>query len=195
MYSALIQVVSRIVSAGAQWSSNARTQAHNIINAVKGGLSGINNAISSALSGVVGAFTAPFKQAYNEISNIAGHIKKKVEDAANDAKSLVGYSAGEGTDLYGNIYQGGQIVGNINDTGGYVQSPTSSSGGSLDLNHELKLTFNFENVPDHIDENHLIQALSSKQVIQSIVGNPDFQSLDRKVKDSLIAKNSRARGV
>ena len=56
-----------------------------------------------------------------------------------------------------------------------------------------------KNVPDDVDEDKLLKMIkvmvTDKSVIQALVSNPDFQSLDQKVKGSILTKARRARGV
>ena len=41
----------------------------------------------------------------------------------------------------------------------------------------------------------LRSAITDRSVINSLVNSPDFQSLDGKVKDRIMLKSNRARGV
>ena len=66
VYSALISVVSRIVSAGAQWVSNAKQKALDVVNGAYNTLSGLPGKVASALGGVVDAIVKPFRDAYDQ---------------------------------------------------------------------------------------------------------------------------------
>ena len=69
----------------------------------------------------------------------------------------------------------------------------------MNIKQELELVFDFKNLPNDVDEDKLLEMLkemvTDKSVIQALVSNPDFQSMDTKVKNSIIAKVKRARGV
>ena len=183
VYSLLISVVSRIVSAIQSWITNAVAKVKQFVTNVVGPFKDIPGKISKALSGVVNAVTKPFSDAWAAVKPYVD----KIQGAIDTLGSVANFQAGDGVDTEGNIYSNGVLVGNINT------SETGSS--SLELNHNLHVTFDFENVPDHVDENNLIQALKSKKVLSAITSNPDFQALDKKVKDSLTNKNRRARGA
>jgi len=183
-YSYLIAVVSRIISAGVQWVSNARQKASDVVTGVYNTLAGLPGQISSALGGVVSAITSPFKQAYDKVVGLVDSIKSKVSEGLSSAASLVGFA---GSDAAGGETAIDALTGeafNIN-TG----KSTSKTEGTLNLN------LNLENVPAHIDTETLIRVLTSKEVLDKVVGSDEFQTVDAHVKNKRSSRSSRARGV
>ena len=75
----------------------------------------------------------------------------------------------------------------------------TSNETSLSLDHNINFKFDFTNLPEGTSEENLVamlqSAITDRSVINSLVNSPDFQALDGKVKDRLILKNGRARGV
>ena len=75
----------------------------------------------------------------------------------------------------------------------------TSSDENLTLDHNINFTFDFNNLPDGTSEETLVamlrSAITDRSVINSLVNSPDFQALDGKVKDRLVLKGNRARGV
>ena len=67
------------------------------------------------------------------------------------------------------------------------------------VDQNLNLSLDLANVPSNIDENRLYdivgEAMTSKEFIQALAQNNDFQSVDRKVKARISAKSRRARGA
>ena len=68
--SALLRVVSAIISTIANWASAGASAARGVVNRIVGAFSGIQSRISGALSGVVSAITKPFTDAYNTAKGI-----------------------------------------------------------------------------------------------------------------------------
>ena len=70
---------------------------------------------------------------------------------------------------------------------------------NLTLDHNINFTFDFNNLPEGTSEETLVamlrSAITDRSVINSLVNSPDFQSLDGKVKDRIMLKSNRARGV
>ena len=182
--SALLGVVSSIVSAGSQWVSNARSKASEVVSSVVNTLSGLPGKIAGALSGVVDAITKPFQSAYDTLTGIVDKIKSKASEVAN-----ISLPTG----------WGGETA-----YGGETALPTFSSDGGTVIRHESEpievnvnenITLDLVNVPGHIDTNTLITMLSDREVLRSLTGNKDFQSLDAKVKEQLNFKVNRSRGI
>ena len=68
--SALLRVVSAIISTIANWASAGASAARGVVNRIVGAFSGIQSRISGALSGVVNTITKPFRDAYNTAKGI-----------------------------------------------------------------------------------------------------------------------------
>ena len=70
---------------------------------------------------------------------------------------------------------------------------------NLSLDHNINFSFDFTNLPEGTSEETLVamlrSAITDRSVINSLVNSPDFQSLDGKVKDRIMLKSNRARGV
>ena len=75
----------------------------------------------------------------------------------------------------------------------------TSGNESLTLDHNINFSFDFTNLPEGTSEETLVamlrSAITDRSVINSLVNSPDFQSLDGKVKDRIMLKSNRARGV
>jgi hypothetical protein len=186
-YSQLVAVVSRIISAGAQWVSNARSKASELVTTVTSKLGQLPGMISSALSGVVNAIVGPFKSAYDSVCGVVDNIKSKVSDAMNAIGSLSGAFGGEPA----SDARGGEVFPDAR--GGETISSDSGETLTVDINHNIKL--DLANVPVHIDTNTLIKMLSDREVIRAFVENQDFQSIDAKIKERLNFKVNRSRGI
>ena len=158
------------------------------------GIKGIVNSIKSAaqsithinIGGVTSKLTAPFQKAY---SNIVNWAKKTYQDAQNWYNSIKPKSSSGGA--YGFDLEG--MLAEMSSSNNY------SVDSSLTLDHNINFKFDFTNLPDGTSEENLIAmlrgAITDRSVINSLVNSPDFQSLDGKVKDRLMLKNNRARGV
>ena len=185
VYTALIGVVSRIVSAGASWLSNARSQALSVVNGVYNTFTGLPGKISSALSGVVSAITSPFTNAYNTVCGIVDNIKSKVEEGMNWIGNLGGAA---GFEAAGFEAAGFEAAGFETTT----SNPTEHHE-TIDVNYNISLDLN--NVPGGMSSTDLINALTNRDVLTALTGNRDFQTLDAKVKARINAKSNRARGA
>ena len=164
-------VVGTIRSAIQQWVSAAKEKAQKVVDGVRSALSGTASAVSGALSGVVDAIVGPFKKAYE------------------DAKGWWDKVASLGQARGGETFE--DFMGVTNTTSA---EETILAGGndSIDINHNI--TLDLANVPSQIDTNTLITMLSDTNVLRALTGNPDFQSLDARVKERLNLKQVRARG-
>ena len=181
VYSILMQALSRIISAGQQWVSNARQKASEVVSGVYNKLSEIPGKISSALSGVVDAIVKPFRDAYNQ-------AKQVWDDIVSMATNTPSVSAAGGTDLAAGGYDIG--VGDRSIKGWVIDE---SQQVDVNLQHEIVL--DLKNVPGHIDTKTLIEMLKNKEVLKSLTGNHDFQNLDKRVKDEIVRRTNRSRGV
>ena len=175
VYSALISVVSRIVSAGQQWVSNAKQKALDVVNGAYNTLSGLPGKVASALGGVVDAIVKPFRDAYDQA--------KGWWDKITSLDLSFGGEAAYGGETA--MSSGGQAF-NIN-TGEYVVSES----GPLVIEDNVNVTLDLQNVPATINTDQLISALSDRSVLSAIAGNRDFQTLDANVKKRISLRNAR----
>ena len=162
------------------------------------GIKGIVNSIKSAaqsithinISGVTSKLTAPFQKAY---SNIVSWAKKTYSDAQSWYNSIKPKSSSGGA--YGFDLEG--MLAEL--TSGSSSKIYTSSNESLSLDHNINFKFDFTNLPEGTSEENLVamlqSAITDRSVINSLVNSPDFQSLDGKVKERLVLKGNRARGV
>ena len=175
VYSALISVVSRIVSAGQQWVSNAKQKALDVVNGAYNTLSGLPGKVASALGGVVDAIVKPFRDAYDQA--------KGWWDKITSLDLSFGGEAAYGGETA--MSSGGQAF-NIN-TGEYVVSES----GPLVIEDNVNVTLDLQKVPATINTNQLISALQDRSVLSAIAGNRDFQSIDANVKKRISLRNAR----
>jgi hypothetical protein len=181
VYSLLLQVVRRIITAGQQWVTNAKQKAGEIVTGVYNALSNLPSKISSALSGVVNAITKPFTEAYNSVAKTVENIKKKAEET-----------------LHINVAKGGELgefdIENQNlgvTASQYLGIP---SDAPILIEDNINLTLDLQNVPTNISTNQLIEGLQNKNVLNALVTNRDFQTLDATVKQKINLKAKRSRG-
>ena len=186
IYSALIAAVGRIVSAGQQWINTAKQKAQGVVSGVKSGLSGIGSAISSALSGVVSAFTKPFSDAYNQICSYVDQIKAKASDIP-----VIGGMFGGDDYVPAGAMAGVDLSQNSNIT--------TTNGVDHNLTGELTLVHDLRNLPDSINEATVArlidETVSSDDFAKNLARNMSFQEYDLSVKQKLVARTNRARGV
>lgn len=184
--SALLGVVSSIVSAGVSWVSNARSKASEVVSNVVNTLSGLPGKISGAIGGVVDAITKPFRDAYNTLTGIVDDIKNKASEVGNIILPFGG-----------DLPMGGDISPSVIGSGSVVYDVNGNTSGSdiltVDINQNV--TLDLVNVPAQIDTPTLIRMLNNKDVLNSLVTNRDFQSLDAKVKERINYKVNRSRGI
>ena len=200
--------------------NNIRTTVNNI----KRLFSNLPGAIRGAISSLVGILTAPFRTAYSKISSTVGSIKTTIHTITGvNIGGLTSKLTKPVTDAYtkiaktvGNIIQKiKSIPSNIPGIGGAFgfdyegmleemnsrnsNSSYVTSDENLTLDHNINFKFDFTNLPEGTSEENLVamlqSAITDRSVINSLVNSPDFQALDGKVKDRLILKNGRARGV
>ena len=179
VYSALVSVVSRIVSAGQQWVSSAKQKASDLVNGAYNTLSGLPDKVASALGGVVDAIVAPFKKAYEDAKGWWDKI------TSLDIGGTAGFDLGNTAGF------------ELENTAGFDLGSSSGSSSehheTIDVNYNISL--DLSSVPGGMNTTELINALTDKNVLAALTGNRDFQSLDAKVKSRINQKNSRARGV
>ena len=174
------------MNAGSKWVSHAKTEAGKVVSGVSDKLSGIGSSITSALSGVVNAFTKPFKDAYNAVKEWVGKIKSK----ASEVPVIGGAFGGEDLPL-GGAYGGEDLTP--------LSEVKSIDKMEIHTTNDVNLSLDLRNVPSGIDEtvlrNALVESLTDKSVLSVLVNNNDFQSLDNRAKNRILARNNRGRGV
>jgi len=167
---------------------------HRAYGAIKGVVNSIKTAAHSItninLGGLTNKLTAPFQRAY---SNIVGWAKKTYSNAQswyNRIKPKSSSGGAYGFDLEGMLAE---------LTSGSAPKIYAGSNESLTLDHNINFNFDFTNLPEGTSGETLVamlrSAITDRSVINSLVNSPDFQSLDGKVKDRLLLKGNRARGV
>ena len=144
------------------------------------------------ISGVINKIVQPFKDAYKGVAKQVEKIKKKAKEIpSNVARGGLGILGG----AYGFDFEGMlEEMNSRNSNSSYV-----TSDENLTLDHNINFKFDFTNLPEGTSEENLIamlqSAITDRSVINSLVNSPDFQSLDGKVKERLVLKGNRARGV
>ena len=144
------------------------------------------------ISGVINKIVQPFKDAYKGVAKQVEKIKKKAKEIpSNAARGGLGILGG----AYGFDFEGMlEEMNSRNSNSSYV-----TSDENLTLDHNINFNFDFTNLPEGTSEENLIamlqSAITDRSVINSLVNSPDFQSLDGKVKERLVLKGNRARGV
>jgi hypothetical protein len=138
-----------------------------------------------SLSGLKSKLTKPFEQAY---SSIVDWAKKTYKDAQSWYNSIKPKSSSGGA-------YGGE---DLEFYGGSDLTSYSTEKLSVDMNQNINLSLDLRNVPPSMDERQLAglinETLDSKEFINRLVNNPDFQSLDNKVKQRIVLKSNRANG-
>ena len=139
------------------------------------------------ISGVVSKIVKPFKDAYDGVAKQVEKIKKKAKEIPSNVGRgglgvLGGFFGGEDLEFYGG-----------SDLTSYTTDKLS-----VDMNQNINLSLDLRNVPSSMDERQLAglinETLDSKEFINRLVNNPDFQSLDSKVKQRIVLKSNRANG-
>ena len=184
IYSALIAAVSRIVSAGQQWVNAAKNKASSIVSNVYNTLTGLPGKIASALSGVVSAFTKPFTDAYNK-------IKEKVDQIKEMASNIPIIGGAFGGDDY--VPAGAMAGVDLSRNSNITTTTEHKLTGELTLIHDLR------NLPKGItaeDVANLInETATSDEFGKNLARNMSFQEYDLSVKQKIVAKNNRSRGI
>ena len=172
-------MVSRIRSGIQAWITAASTKVSSLITAITSPFNGVAGAISGALSGVVNAIKAPFQAAWNAV--------KPLIDKIQAGMKLIGARGGE-------TAAGGETATDI-ATGGVFNIATGQYLGTdnkVVIEDNINLTLDLKNVPANINTAQLIEALNNREVLNALVNNRDFQSIDAQVKQRINLKNSRS---
>ena len=171
VFSALMMVVSRLLVAGSIWVTTIKQKALDVVNGAYNTLTSLPGKIASALSGVVDAITQPFKKGYEDA--------KKWWDKMTQLKMP-------------NFAMGGEplAIGASNQL-----SISSSDNGPIIIEDNINLTVDLKNIPAGMSADTLITALQDKNVLNALVSNRDFQSLDAQVKQKINLKKMRSGGI
>ena len=154
-------------------------------NGVKGAVDKIkryaNGIKNISISSITDKITKPFRDAYDSVVKWVDKIKDKAKEATKDIPIVGGFFGGEDLNFYG----GEDLI-------------YSNEKLSVDMNQNINLSLDLRNVPSGLDERQLAglinETLDSKEFINRLVNNPDFQSLDSKVKQRIVLKSNRANG-
>ena len=148
----------------------------------------IRSIIHVDISAVTGRLVKPFQDAYIRIAKEVDKIKAKANQAGQAGLGILGGA-------FGFDYEG--MLEELNKS--KSANVYTSGNESLTLDHNINFNFDFTNLPPGTSEETLVamlrSAITDRSVINSLVNSPDFQSLDGKVKDRLLLKGNRARGV
>lgn len=172
VFSALMMVVSRLLVAGNLWVFTVKQKALDVVNGAYNTLTGLPGKIASALSGVVDAIAKPFKKGYEDAKKWIDSIKnlKIPNPAARGGEPLE--------------------IGSNNSL-----SISSSDNGPIIIEDNINLTVDLKNIPAGMSADTLITALQDKNVLNALVSNRDFQSLDAQVKQKISLKKMRSGGI
>lgn len=182
-------VISHIVSGMQAWISSGLSKAGEFVSQIPSRFSELPGKISSALNGVISAITQPFKSAYDSVVGVVDNIKNKVTEGLNELGKLTGFG---GETAYGGETATDIATGEIfNTNSGEVIIDESS----IDVNITEEIILSLKDVPAHIDTQTLIKMLQDKEVLRALTANKDFQDLDAKIKQEILSKVNRAKGV
>ena len=209
----VITVVKLLWNAIKQWYATTNSN----VNKVKALFRALPGLIRAAISKLLSILTKPFKDAYDKIKGTVDSIKNKAKSITNiSLSSLTDKIFGPVKDAYNKIKEKvDQIKAKIKEIpvvgdmfggadlayGGEDLTTTSYTTEEMKvtIDQNLNLSLDLANVPSNIDENRLYdivgEAMTSKEFIQALANNNDFQSVDRKVKARISAKSRRARGA
>ena len=216
-----IRLVITVVKLFITTMVNVSNRVKAIINGIKNIFARLPGAIRGVISSLLGIITKPFTDAYNKIKGTVDSIKTKTKSITNiSLSSLTDKIFGPVRDAYNKIKDKVDqikkkikeipVVGDLAfgfDYEGMLEELESKNktttytrnDENLSLDHNINFSFDFTNLPDGTSEETLVamlrSAITDRSVINSLVNSPDFQSLDGKVKDRIMLKSNRARGV
>ena len=209
---AVITVVKLLWNAIKQWYATTNSN----VNKVKALFRALPGLIRAAISKLLSILTKPFKDAYDKIKGTVDSIKNKAKSITNiSLSSLTDKIFGPVKDAYNKIKEKvDQIKAKIKEipvVGDMFGGADLAYGGEdlipvnnttyrteemkISMKEDINLVLDLRNVPSNIDENRLYDIMSSKEFIQALAQNNDFQVMDRKVKSRINAKSRRARGA
>ena len=209
----VITVVKLLWNAIKQWYATTNSN----VNKVKALFRALPGLIRGAISKLLSILTKPFKDAYNKIKGTVDSIKNKAKSITNiSLSSLTDKIFGPVRDAYNKIKEKvNQIKAKIKEipvVGDMLGGADLAYGGEdltttsytteemkISMTQDINLSLDLSNVPANVDEERLYdivgEAMTSKEFIQALANNNDFQSVDRKVKARISAKARRARGA
>ena len=209
----VITVVKLLWNAIKQWYATTNSN----VNKVKALFRALPGLIRGAISKLLSILTKPFKDAYNKIKGTVDSIKNKAKSITNiSLSSLTDKIFGPVRDAYNKIKEKvDQIKAKIKEipvVGDMLGGADLAYGGEdltttsytteemkISMTQDINLSLDLSNVPANVDEERLYdivgEAMTSKEFIQALANNNDFQSVDRKVKARISAKARRARGA
>ena len=154
-----------------------------VIDDIKSYVGGLANI---SLSSITDAITKPFRDAYDAVCKQVDKIKQKANEITGGALGWLGFG---GPEL---AYGGLDLLDNQNNTTSYTTT-------EFKVTNDINLSLDLRNVPDGINEDLLYEVVKEsfqdKTVLNALVNNNDFQSMDNKVKRRITMKNNRARGA
>ena len=178
---AIRSAVSTLVSIISKPFKDAYGKIKSTVESIKTKVRSIGNI---SLSSITNAITKPFKDAYSSVVKWVDKIKSKAKEAANDPIGTLTGGYWGGTDL---AY------------GGEDLTTYTTEEMKISMTQDINLSLDLSNVPTNVDEERLYdivgEAMTSKEFVQALANNNDFQSFDRKVKARINAKARRARGA
>ena len=136
----------------------------------------------------------------DEAAEMKEQARKTIQLIKEKAKEIPSNVGRSGLGILGGPSFGFDYEGMLEELNKSKSANVYTSGNeSLTLDHNINFNFDFTNLPEGTSEETLVamlkSAITDRSVINSLVNSPDFQSLDGKVKDRLLLKNNRARGV
>ena len=162
---------------------NAYNGVVSAVDRIKSYVQGLTNI---SLSSITDKIVAPFRNAYNRVAQEVDKIKRKANELTGGLLGAIGF----GFDYEGMMEE----LEQARKTQSY-----NVEEGEISIKQEIDFNFDFTGLPEGINEDQLVyllkEAINDKGVINQLVNNPDFQSLDQKVKNRLALKSNRARGV
>lgn len=139
------------------------------------------------------------KKIATEFANIPGRILESARSAYNTAynygRSIISGYTDAGTELDDIGLSSYDLeTGQMFDirTGEYILTDEDST---IEVEETINLILDLRNVPDGIDIDVLIEALTNNKVLEALVNNKRFQELDTKVKTRILQKLKRSGGA
>jgi len=215
-----IKLVINVVKLLANRMKQTGSSIQNTINNIRAWFAALPGRIRGAISSLVSVITAPFRNAYNGVVGAVNRIKSYVQTLTHlNLSGITNAITKPFTDAYNRVCnevdkikaKANSITGGIFNFGGeelayggldLIDTPNSLSSYTttkLEVKNDVTLTLDLKNVPQGMNEELLYSAIkesfTDKTVLNALVNNNDFQSLDNKVKRRISMKNNRAKGV
>ena len=215
-----IRLVIKVVQLLWTTTKTAGNNIRNTINNIRAWFAALPGRIRSAISTIAGILMAPFKEGYNKITDIVDSIKTTAKSIANISLSglsdkltspfksayskIVNWAKKTYQDAqkwYNSITSGGNAAGSeelLLLNAGIKPNTNYTTGGSLKVDQNIRLTLDLENIPQNVDEEIIYgiirQSFQDKTVLNALVNNTTFQDMDQRVKNRISMRNSRAKG-